>query len=50
VVNIPCGFGKNGLPMGLQLIGAPGSDALLLRTAQKWHNATGWPQEKPAMA
>lgn len=49
VVNVPVGFGKEGLPMGLQLIGKPGSDAVLLQIAQKWHEATGWPQKKPAM-
>jgi amidase len=49
VVNVPCGFGAGGLPMGLQLIGAPGSDALLLQTARRWHSETGWPQRRPAM-
>lgn len=49
VVNVPVGFGKEGLPMGLQLIGKPGTDAVLLQIAQKWHEATGWPQKKAAM-
>jgi amidase len=48
VVNVPAGFGANGLPAGLQLIGARGSDAALLRLAQQWHGATGWPQQRPA--
>jgi len=46
VVNVPAGFGENGLPAGLQLIGPRGSDALLLRLAQQWHGATGWPQQR----
>ncbi|MDW4497670.1 amidase [Sulfitobacter sp. D35] len=49
VVAIPVGFGRQGLPMGAQLIGRPGSDAWLLRAAQAWHAATGWPQKRPAM-
>ncbi|MEM6887757.1 MAG: amidase [Pseudomonadota bacterium] len=50
VVNLPVGFGRGGLPMGLQLIGAPGSDAYLLRLAQSWHEVTEWPQRRPAFA
>ncbi|WP_281359581.1 amidase [Roseobacter ponti] len=48
-VAVPCGFGPQGLPMGVQLIGHPGSDAHLLQIAQRWHQATGWPQKRPAM-
>tara|TARA_R110002124_G_scaffold197940_1_gene364971 strand:- start:566 stop:1975 length:1410 start_codon:yes stop_codon:yes gene_type:complete len=47
VVNIPAGFGANGLPAGLQLIGPRGSDARLLQLAQQWHSATQWPQKRP---
>ncbi len=47
VVNVPIGFGDNGLPAGLQLIGPRGSDARLLQLAQEWHGATEWPQRYP---
>lgn len=47
VVNIPIGFGANGLPAGLQLIGPRGSDARLLQLARHWHEATQWPQKRP---
>jgi amidase len=47
VVNVPAGFGANGLPGGLQLIGRQGSDAMLLKLAQHWHEATRWPQKRP---
>ena len=43
VVNVPIGFGKNGLPAGLQLIGAKGSDGHILSIAQAWHEHTKWP-------
>lgn len=32
-ISIPCGFTANGLPVGLQLVGAPYGEAELLRTA-----------------
>jgi len=47
VVNVPAGFGANGLPGGLQLIGRHGSDARLLQLAQQWHEHTVWPQRRP---
>lgn len=33
-ISIPCGFTKQHLPVGLQIIGSPGSDASLLAVAQ----------------
>jgi len=48
VVNVPAGFGgPHNLPLGLQLIGRRGSDATLLRLAEHWHRATGWPEKRP---
>ena len=47
VVNVPAGFGDNGLPLGLQLIGARGTDARLLRLAARYHEATDWPNRHP---
>lgn len=49
VVNVPAGFGADGLPGGLQLIGRHGSDAMLLRLAQQWHQHTHWPQRRPGL-
>ena len=45
VVNIPIGFGKTGLPAGIQLIGSKGSDGYILSIAQAWHEHTKWPYE-----
>mgnify|MGYP002382496981 CR=1 FL=1 len=33
-ISVPAGFGAEGLPMGLQLIGKPQGDAALLRLAR----------------
>ena len=43
VVNLPAGFGAEGLPAGVQLIGPRGADAGLLRLAEGYHGATDWP-------
>jgi amidase len=46
-VAVPAGFGPQGLPMGLQLIGRRGDDRGLLELAQGYHEATLWPQTRP---
>jgi aspartyl-tRNA(Asn)/glutamyl-tRNA(Gln) amidotransferase subunit A len=40
-VTFPCGLADDGLPVGLQLIGPRGSDALLLASAQAYQEQTG---------
>jgi amidase len=45
----PAGFGAEGLPMGFQLFGPKGSDARLLSIGAAYHEATTWPQKRPAM-
>ncbi len=37
-LTVPCGL-VDGLPVGLQIVGPPGSDALVLRAAQAFHAA-----------
>ena len=46
-VTIPAGFGDQGLPMGIQLMGPRGSDAKLLSLAQAYHARTDWPSKRP---
>ncbi|QFT93280.1 Acylamidase [Roseovarius sp. THAF9] len=46
-VAVPAGFGAEGLPMGLQLIGRHGDDARLLKLAEAYHRETLWPQTCP---
>ena len=48
VVAVPAGFGgPRDTPMGLQLMGARGADAKLLALAERWHQATDWPNQRP---
>jgi len=44
---LPCGFGANGLPMGMQLFGPTGADARILALGQAYHRATDWPGRYP---
>ncbi|PWK62245.1 amidase [Roseicyclus mahoneyensis] len=44
---LPAGFGAEGLPAGVQLIGAPGADAALMALGQAYHVATDWPDKHP---
>lgn len=46
---VPAGFGDNGLPAGIQLFGPRGADAALLRLGEAYHQATEWPQVRPAL-
>lgn len=41
-ISIPCGFAKNNLPIGLQIIGKPFDEAMLLRIAHTYEQATDW--------
>ncbi len=44
---LPAGFGTQGLPMGMQLIGPTGADARILAMGQAYHAATDWPGQRP---
>jgi len=41
-VSVPCGFTQEGLPVGLQISGKPGMDAIVLRLANAYEQATEW--------
>ncbi len=41
-VSVPCGFTRAGLPIGLQIAGAPGDDARVLQLAHAYESATEW--------
>lgn len=44
---LPCGFSKEGLPIGMQIIGPQFSEKLLLRVGYAFEQATGWHKKKP---
>jgi aspartyl-tRNA(Asn)/glutamyl-tRNA(Gln) amidotransferase subunit A len=46
-VSVPCGFTRDGLPVGLQISGKPGADATVLRLAHAYEQATPWHQRAP---
>lgn len=48
-LSVPVGFGPEGLPMGMQIIGRSGDDSGVLAIGQAWHRATGWPQARPPL-
>ena len=41
-ISVPCGFTRAGLPIGLQIAGAPGDDARVLQLAHAYEQATEW--------
>ncbi len=46
-VNIPCGFGKNGMPIGMQLIGKAFSEPVLVKAAYAFQSNTDFHLKKP---
>jgi aspartyl-tRNA(Asn)/glutamyl-tRNA(Gln) amidotransferase subunit A len=48
-MSVPCGWDMEGLPIGLQLIGRLGADAMLLRAAALFEQARPWSQRRPSL-
>jgi aspartyl-tRNA(Asn)/glutamyl-tRNA(Gln) amidotransferase subunit A len=48
-IAFPCGFSKNGLPIGLQLQGPPLEEEKLLRAAHMFQTATDWHTRRPPL-
>ena len=50
-VSVPCGFTKSPkLPIGLQLLGQPFGEEILLKLAHAYEQATDWHRQKPPSA
>jgi aspartyl-tRNA(Asn)/glutamyl-tRNA(Gln) amidotransferase subunit A len=46
-ISVPCGFDRDGLPMGLQLAGRPFDEATVLRAAFAYERGTPWHERRP---
>jgi aspartyl-tRNA(Asn)/glutamyl-tRNA(Gln) amidotransferase subunit A len=47
-MSVPAGFGANGLPVGLQIIGNYFEEARMLQIAHAFQQATDWHIRQPA--
>jgi aspartyl-tRNA(Asn)/glutamyl-tRNA(Gln) amidotransferase subunit A len=50
VISVPCGFTTSGLPIGLQIAGAPWAEATVLALAHAYEQATEWHTRRPPLA
>jgi len=48
-VNLPCGFSKEGLPIGMQIIGPQFSEELLFQAGHTYEQATDWHKRRPKL-
>ena len=46
-ISVPCGFTASGLPIGLQIAGAPFAEATVLALARAYEQATEWHRRRP---
>ena len=49
-ISVPCGFTRDGLPIGMQLIGPRWGEARLLAIALAYEDATDWHTRHPALS
>jgi amidase len=48
-VTIPAGFGSDGLPLSVQLVGRPGAEDVLYSLAGQLESARPWREDRPAL-
>jgi len=48
-LSLPCGFSEGGLPLGLQILGRPFEEKMILRFAAALEDATGFHKVVPAL-
>jgi aspartyl-tRNA(Asn)/glutamyl-tRNA(Gln) amidotransferase subunit A len=48
-ISLPCGLGEDGLPLGLQVIGAPFAEPTVLHVAHAYEQRAGWFNRHPTL-
>lgn len=48
-ISVPCGFTTSGLPIGLQIVGAPFAESTVLALAHAYEQATEWHRRRPSV-
>jgi aspartyl-tRNA(Asn)/glutamyl-tRNA(Gln) amidotransferase subunit A len=48
-MSVPCGFTMDGLPIGLQIVGAPWSEARVLRAGHAYERSSEWHAHAPSV-
>jgi aspartyl-tRNA(Asn)/glutamyl-tRNA(Gln) amidotransferase subunit A len=46
-ISVNCGFSNSGLPIGVQITGAPGADGMVLCLAHAYQNHSDWHKKRP---
>jgi aspartyl-tRNA(Asn)/glutamyl-tRNA(Gln) amidotransferase subunit A len=49
-ISVPCGYTRNGLPIGLQITGRPNEEATVLSLAHTYEQTTDWHKREPVLA
>ena len=49
VLALPNGLGRNGLPLGMQIVGRPFGESTILRIGHAYERATEWHTRRPAL-
>jgi aspartyl-tRNA(Asn)/glutamyl-tRNA(Gln) amidotransferase subunit A len=49
VLALPNGFGRNGLPLGMQILGRPFGEPVILRIGHAYERATEWHTRRPKL-
>lgn len=48
-LSIPCGLSRDGLPIGLQIVGRPFEDTTVLRVGHAFQQLTDWHKQQPSI-
>jgi len=48
-ISLPCGYAKNGLPVGVQIVGRPFAESQVLALAKAYERVTQWHSRSPKM-